>query len=135
MGRIKNFSHESAELQLYYLHIKCKSKTSRLRTFKGMFDSVEQTGIKITVCNFWLHVLILSQFESFGPLSVLKLTTHLFCFFVKWVLSGYKSLSLNTNDNNWRRLNVSNGHYLRKFLKDSEITLILYHLWSMIWRV
>ena len=92
-----------------------------------MFDRVGRTGMKITVCNSQFLISICKFWSTFCP----ETDSPFVALYVKWVFSGYKSLSLNIQDNSWRGLNVLDGHYLRKFLKDSGINLFLYNVWSM----
>ena len=63
--QIKNFSHESPEFKIHQMNLfSCTNntlsvslRTSRLRIFKGMFDCVEQTVIKMTVYSPWHDML------------------------------------------------------------------------------
>ena len=94
-----------------------------------MSDRVGWTKIANTIC-FFLSCSK-SQLVSFGPVFVLKLTVHSFCFMENKFIFATNHYFLNFQCYICTGLNVSDGHYLKKFTLVSEVSFILYHTWPM----
>ena len=85
-----------------------------------------------------------SEFVSFGSLSVNQNWKLFILLYVKWVFSGYKSLSLNLHNNSWRELNVSDVRVRRtlseeifkRFWNNFEVLPpMIYDAKAIIWRI